>query len=300
MRKYIHQLLSDITSSHHFNEVNVDSSEACFDIGEVDQYLNFVTEEPLLPFSDYCNLNSSSFPPSNMLDNVCITELCTALQKMYLSWNISPDLPENLPINQTYQFLTSILDMKITPKDNAMIGIEFCEYVVEDCPFGEEHCNCKVWQEEIRDNLEIQIQEVLEGINEFIDNQGHEEYLYINYNGAEQFKRYKMPLKPIGECIGLDIFNIPSAYELDLAQINLILHTFLKAWHPDDAMHLLFKDEDPIKRYEIWQEFIHCLAWFDGLSEIIISPDNLKEMMDNSTINLKGIMLMDDDENSDI
>lgn len=299
MKKYIDQLLSDLASNNRHTELNFSNVVTPCELKEVDDYLEYINDEASHPFSYYCKIEAGVFPPVDMLEQVHIKKLCDALHKLYLSWNISPDLPEQLPINQTYQFLTSILDMKITPTDTAIIGIEFCDYVIEDCPFGQDHCNCKVWQEEIRENLELQIQEVLECTNEFIDNQGYEEYLFINYNGAEQFKRYKMPLKPIGECMGLDIYNIPSAYELSLNQINEILNTFLKAWHPDDAIHVLFKESDPIKRYEIWQEFIHSLAWFDGLSEIILCPDNLKEVLENPSIDSK-IMVRDDDEASEL
>lgn len=299
MKKYINQLLSDISNSTRPYELNMLEVLPASEINEVEHYLEYINNETRVPFSQYCNnIDSNVFPPGEMLTHDNITSLCSGLSELYLSWNLIPDLPETLPIRDKYRFLTSILDMNITPTDKALIGIEFCDYILDECPFGEDHCNCKTWQEEIKQNLEIQVQEVLESVNEFIDNQGYEEYLFINYNGAEQLKRYRMPLKPIGECIGIDIFNLPSAYELTVVQIDTIISTFLNAWKCNDEIHVLFRDNDPIKRYETWQEFIHSLAWFDGLSEFILCPNNLKDVL-NENIGDGNVIYMDDDESLD-
>ena len=61
---------------------------------------------------------------------------------MYRSWNISIDLPDNLPASLKYTLLTGILKQKVVVMDSGVTHLELCNYESESCPFGIDFCRC--------------------------------------------------------------------------------------------------------------------------------------------------------------
>ena len=63
------------------------------------------------------------------------------------TWNLDISLPDTLPVERTYHFLTEVFDTKTMITDSGHVGIELCEYVIEGCIFGD-HCMCKEYEDE--------------------------------------------------------------------------------------------------------------------------------------------------------
>jgi len=151
MQKYITQLLDDIKAGHRPEQdpeaLYSDSSGSLEDhFADVERYLAGYYDEGDAVFSHYCGVRAEQFPPVDKLSEKEINTLCKALHKLFWTWNVTVDFPKNLPPMISYPLLVGVLDRKIRIVDSGFIGIEFCDYEVENCPHGTEYCECKDWE----------------------------------------------------------------------------------------------------------------------------------------------------------
>ncbi|MCU0328601.1 MAG: hypothetical protein MUE53_06385 [Chitinophagales bacterium] len=143
MEKYLNQLLEDILAAHKSeNEANYSKNESIeAHFADVERYLSGDYDQIL---ADVVGLNKEQFPPVEMLTENQMKLLTDALDKMLFSYNISTDLPDGLPINIAYSLMVSVLDRDIyIGNGDGHIGIEFCHYEPQSCPFGDKFCSCK-------------------------------------------------------------------------------------------------------------------------------------------------------------
>lgn len=158
MHPYIHHLLSDIAEAHQ-NEPSENSydddlnEDQAFEkhIEEVERYI--AGGETSHTFGYYCGLQSIDFPPPEQLDNDDLKKVCKAFKKMMLTYNLSIDLPDNLPAPFAYKLMVDTLNTKTSISTVGMITFDFCTGYAPDCIL-KSYCPClKYWDENEEDTL---------------------------------------------------------------------------------------------------------------------------------------------------
>lgn len=145
MSPYLHQLLADIRAAHRPPEEADQSESPSLDahFAEVEAWLAGEMEEGTHTFGWHCGLETIQFPPVEKLTGAQMDELVQALDCLLFSWNIFTDIPDGVPVETAYRLLVGVLDRSVTIVSSGMIGIEFCQYEVQECPFGESWCSCR-------------------------------------------------------------------------------------------------------------------------------------------------------------
>ena len=92
-------------------------------------------------FSRHCGISSSDFPPAEQLSEEEMDKVVKALHKMMLTWNISVDLPDDLPIDFAYKLTVGVLDKRLAILNQGIVGVDFCTGVPEGCEL-KEYCPC--------------------------------------------------------------------------------------------------------------------------------------------------------------
>lgn len=151
MEKYITQLLEDILAAHksenEANPVRNEGIEAHFE--DVERYLSGDYDQNL---GKVVGLYKEQFPPIERLSPTQVQTITVAFDKMLFSYNISTNLPEGLPIEIAYPLMVSVLDREVyIGNGDGNIGLEFCDYDSKKCPFGEEFCSCKDFDDDYKD-----------------------------------------------------------------------------------------------------------------------------------------------------
>jgi len=146
MKKYLTQLKSDLKAAHR---PPIKQVEQTFEqhIQEVEAFLSFEEDEHHQVFGEACGIKKMQFPPAEKLSNQQMEELCNEISYLMRTWNLDISLPDTLPVERTYHFLTEVFDTKTMITDSGHVGIELCEYVIEGCIFGD-HCMCKEYEDE--------------------------------------------------------------------------------------------------------------------------------------------------------
>lgn len=144
MHPYTHHLLEDILNAYRpkdfFRRKKNALPEAEIEnrLEEVDKFLNH-REAPA--FGNYCGLNFTDFPPGEKLEEEDIRSLTEALVKMFGSWNILVDLPENLPADLGYKLTVGLLEKPMPIFQHGFFGMDFCSGNPVGCEF-KEYCPC--------------------------------------------------------------------------------------------------------------------------------------------------------------
>jgi hypothetical protein len=174
--KYIGQLLDDIQAAHKIKKlnehVNVKDKELIepdeeFDpeeyFREVENFIEFdESTEPSLGNS--IGIQRIQFPKAEDLDPIQIIKLNTAFDLLLTSYNLSHDLPKEMPTEKYYTLLISILDESMYISEEGMTTWEFCTYDPDSCPIGET-CACIEYEREFEQKLADGI-DLMEGIIE--------------------------------------------------------------------------------------------------------------------------------------
>ena len=116
MQLYISQLLEDLKATHKVEESSEkvefldenESIEAHF--AEIERYLSGEYNQRI---SDVLGLFAEQFPPIERLTEVQMEEVVKEMKALLLSWRISTDLPENLPVAKAYELLVGALDEEV-------------------------------------------------------------------------------------------------------------------------------------------------------------------------------------------
>lgn len=151
MHPYLPHLLSDITAAHREEEALTESYKEAeeFDIEkhleEVERWVR--GEDESHTFGYYCGLQSINFPPPEQLENEDLKTVCDAFKKMMLTYNLSIDLPDNLPLPFAYSLIVDTLNTKTNIPKMGMITFDFCSGYAPECDL-KSYCPClKFWNE---------------------------------------------------------------------------------------------------------------------------------------------------------
>ena len=157
MEQYITQLIEDLLNAQRAESQELEEEEE-FDIeahfAEVDRYVSGEGEEPI---GDILGFEEVQFPPTEKLNNEQMQRISEAFAQCLFSWNITAEIPQNVPIILKYSLLISTLKKQVFIQSTGFIHLEFCEYDVETCPFGAEFCQCKDFENDFddMDNFEL-------------------------------------------------------------------------------------------------------------------------------------------------
>ncbi len=152
MHPYIPHLLSDIAAAHqevpcediHDHAHIILSDEQLFE--EVERYV--FGGEPIHTFGYYCGLQSLDFPPAEQLENDDLQKVCIAFKQMMETWNLSIDLPDNLPSPIAYSLTVGMLNTKTDIPKMGLRVFDFCTGYAPDCDLGS-YCPClKFWNDD--------------------------------------------------------------------------------------------------------------------------------------------------------
>jgi hypothetical protein len=106
---------------------------------------------------DVLGFEDVQFPSVEKLNDGQMQRISEAFVQCLFSWNITAEIPENVPISLRYNLLVSTLKKQVFIQSTGFIHFEFCEYNVETCPFGKEFCQCKDFENDFEDmdNFEL-------------------------------------------------------------------------------------------------------------------------------------------------
>ena len=175
MEKYVNQLLAQInqiilkrwrTCVPHYYEVGMrneyleppkgwneeDTPETDFD----SQFISEKTTEEMETwlygkgeFSMFYHfeLGEQQFPPADRLTDEQLDKLVFALHRLWNAFNFTAVVPNSAPSRVVYPILLKRMLDSATVLQYGHSGIEFCDYVPEECVFGQ-YCDCKKYLEE--------------------------------------------------------------------------------------------------------------------------------------------------------
>jgi hypothetical protein len=152
MENYVLQLIEDMKVSersindyHSSKIIEIDDEKSIEDyIMEIEKHFH---EESLQTISDIIGLEEVQFPPAVRLTTSQLKAISKSLIKLLKTWCIEVDLPIGLAPDVKYRLLLSVLNRKAPVISMGTLHIELCDYNSKNCPFGEQFCSCKEWEE---------------------------------------------------------------------------------------------------------------------------------------------------------
>ena len=147
MQRYIQHLIQDM----HKAAKNL-PAKPHYDIPPYAEGIEYVIEwenaEPR-PMHEWFGIDKSNFPSADKLSAEQLKLMVEEIIKLWHAYNFDAVLPENLPTQIAYKVLVDYFDKPVAWISEGTINIEFCDYETENCPFPEEYCMCKDFNENI-------------------------------------------------------------------------------------------------------------------------------------------------------
>ena len=146
MQNYLNYLLADMRNlaaaplepRKYVNDSGIDDPD-----GVLDGVMEYM-QAPENSMAAIFGLRKEEFPPAEKLSDAQIDELVAAFGQLWGAFHFMFSFPKKATARTRYEFFVKYLDHKTVhaTHPNAMIGIEFCDYNTEQCPFGKEICSC--------------------------------------------------------------------------------------------------------------------------------------------------------------
>ncbi len=214
--KYIAQLIEDMVAAHKkpkdklsdntstLNDIN-DGVAAHFQ--EVENYLEFDNElEP--KFGEIIELEAIRFPKAELLTEDQMLRILSAFYHLLSTYNISIDLPEELPVHMEYLIAVQILDEAIFLSEEGHVGWDVCTYESESCPLGE-YCTClaedRAYELNIQDARQL-LDDMILSCQELIQEFGHME-IKIGNTSKDTFSKVCMFIAGGSDFVPLEIYQ---------------------------------------------------------------------------------------------
>jgi hypothetical protein len=157
MEQYINQLIEDIQNAQRPESEHVEEEESTFladDLDDLDTHFadieRYTSGEGKTNLGSNIGLEEVQFPPFERITEEQMIRVCEAFHQCLFTWNITAEMPQNLPISLRYKTLISTLKRDVFIQSSGFIHLEFCHYDSENCPFGLEFCECKNIEDEYR------------------------------------------------------------------------------------------------------------------------------------------------------
>jgi len=109
---------------------------------EIEKYIS--GEAPANMFG-YFGFEPNQFPPVEKIEDEQLKMLCDAICRLWASFNYTASFPEKTPERILYPILVNAMHEPRMYAKRGHIGVEFCDYEPENCPFGAASCSCKYY-----------------------------------------------------------------------------------------------------------------------------------------------------------
>lgn len=147
MNRYLEQLIEDMDLAIA-NQIAIRSHldilgeiEVC----ETEEEIH--GNEKTAPLSKIIGFDKCYFPSEEKLTDDQVTVVYTHLLCVLDNYNFFLDFPDDVDIRTKYVMVLDILDDETTYSNAKVTILEFCDYNHETCPFGEDLCQCKKYEE---------------------------------------------------------------------------------------------------------------------------------------------------------
>jgi hypothetical protein len=152
MQAYVLQLIQDMkVSERPKSEYQSKKIIEIDDESSIESYIieieKLFQEESLQTISSIIGLDKVQFPPVDRLEIPLIKAINKSLIRLLQSWCIEVDLPIGLSPEIKYQLLLSVFNRKAPIINFGTFHIELCENNPAKCPFGDQLCGCKNWND---------------------------------------------------------------------------------------------------------------------------------------------------------
>ena len=213
MQNYITQLLSDIQTAHRTPDSNQSEAQQTMEqhFEEVERYISGADEALQQPFCYHCGLKKEQFPPTERLTYEQLNLVCEAFEKLLYSWNLHVTLPDELPVDNAYELLVSVLDRKVMIVDLGFVGLEFCNYEPADCVFGQ-YCTCKEHLAEMKEEerkMEKYVQQLVKDLSKALKNLPDAEVFRMIHGDLEVEKKPIEEAKTLADWLDIDLDIFP-------------------------------------------------------------------------------------------
>ena len=263
MQRYVDQLIRDLTdaqrrSSHVEPSRKNDSPEDTFQV--IDQFLNLSVT---IPFSEHCGIRSEQFPPYDRLTRTQANDILKGIKALIFSWDISLDLPANLPHERIYSLYRQLFDEKIGIIEGMHTSYDYCEQDSTHCPYGSKYCGCLAFELEHAEKKKLvaeqisQMRQELTRLSSFSQETG-KYYLMDHQNSEAKFK-----LSPIHTWLDIQT-EFPWWGDLSEDQMLLIINHFKQIWVDNDGLLNWLDHVDTVPGYQQLVCFLNAEAGYDG------------------------------------
>ena len=282
LNRYIDQLIEEIRACAR-NLPQISKSKVPVEGKEI-EYLREWENVIYKPMMEWFNIEKDAFPEESLLSDEQINRLFPEFINLWKTFNFSPDLPAGLPERISYKVMREQLDKEVAWVSRGIIHIEFCNYDPKNCPFPQEYCMCKDFENRdkqlsenqlniarVRGSLEIiksdgtylneeyifqdiyikQLQEDLEDAKKRIDVFNEKFDLYNQRISFSEFGAYTSPFLSMEELTGMSKDLIPEYFNLHNYYIHKLLISILEVLDVFDIQVLFPAGVPPEIFYEV-------------------------------------------------
>lgn len=157
MQTYIKQLLTDLQAAQTRQPVKPDYKVLYPDHPANDPMYKGVMDymiewenAPEWKMDDLFEIKGEAFPPAEKLSEAQAEQLVHQILELWSSFNLQAEVwDDDIPIKLVYTVLVNF--WKTETVQYVSVGtlhLEFCSYELESCPWGEQYCSCKEFENE--------------------------------------------------------------------------------------------------------------------------------------------------------
>jgi len=193
-----------------------------------------------------------------------LNRLCEAFEDLLASWHIYATLPDEVPVDMAYEVLVSTLDQELTLVTTGDIGLDFCDFIPEECVF-KEHCPCVALfaelEEEERQN-ELLAQRLIKSLKTALAKMPKDASFSRMHHLSEEEPKPEERLQPIANWVGISLEDFQEKYHFNPDQLEDICDALLAFWEEEDEIHIWIRGVNSYTRYRSLVEFLGTEVWF--------------------------------------
>ncbi|MEM6321234.1 MAG: hypothetical protein AAF960_26490 [Bacteroidota bacterium] len=147
MGKYVQQLLENLEHIKKVPPPQTDYANLYPNHPALEYGLDYIVEWEMAPqvsMNELFQFEAANFPPAEKLTSPQMQALVDKILEVWAAFNFWATLHEGLPIDKVYTVLAKFWkEEPVTYVSEGHCELELCNYVVENCPWGEAFCDCK-------------------------------------------------------------------------------------------------------------------------------------------------------------
>lgn len=225
---------------------------------------NYVYQEPKDTMFYSLGFYRAQFPPAEKFTDEALEQLTFAIRRLWAAFNFSASTPKNTPARIIYPLLVERMKKPAFVMNFGQIGIEFCDYEPDRCPFGLGYCSCKISYERMdreEKEREENMKQVLQGLNAVLAS--------FPENGTFRVvDKFFIPtnttIKTIAEWIDIDINLFPESYLLNEKQAETIAQAILLSWQGEVEFIAGLTSLHPRVQYGTLVQLLKEKAYYNG------------------------------------